>query len=71
MICVQMTLPRTACRRNPRLFDGRYISLTRWNDGRLRLYFKKLNTDESFSVERFAIAVYNELCMALEGLVER
>lgn len=64
------TLPPTACRRNPRLFDGRYISLTRWNDGSLRLYFKKLNTDESFSVEKFALGVFNEISMALEGLVE-
>ena len=65
------TLPQTACRRNPRLYDGRYISLTRWNDGSLRLYFKKMKVDEDFSVERFAIAVYNEICMALEGLVGR
>ncbi len=26
---------------------------------------------EDFSVERYALGVYNELCMALEGLVEK
>jgi hypothetical protein len=52
------------------LFSGRYITLTRREDGSLRANFRPLKTDKDFSVERFALAVYNELCMALGGLVE-
>ena len=57
-------------KRNPRVFDGRYISVTRKDDGSYRLNFKQLRTGYGFSVERFALGVYNEICIALEGLVE-
>ena len=65
------TLPPAACRRNPRLFDGEHISLTRWADGTIRLYFKKLRTDDDFTVDGYALAVCNEIRLALKGLVER
>ena len=42
----------------------------RCDDGTLRLNFRPLKTDGHFSVERYALAVYNEICMALYGLVE-
>ena len=64
------TLPPAACRRNPRLFDGKYVTLTRWNDGTIRLYFKKLRTDEDFTVDGYALAVCNEIRLALKGLVK-
>ena len=57
-------------RRNPRVFSGRYITLTRREDGSLRANFRPLKIDKDFSVERFALGVYNELCVALGGLVE-
>ena len=57
-------------RRNPHVFSGRYITLTRREDGSLRANFRPLKIDKDFSVERFALGVYNELCMALGGLVE-
>ena len=63
------TLPWTS-KRNPRVFNGKHISVTRQDDGSLRLNFKELKTGAGFSVERFALGVYNEICMALEGLVE-
>ena len=31
---------------------------------------RTMKVDECFSVERYALGVYNELCMALGGLVE-
>ena len=65
------TLPTAACRRNPRLFDGKCVTLTRWADGTIRLYFKKLRTDEDFTVDGYALAVCNEIRLALKGLVER
>ena len=58
-------------KRTPRLYDGEFITLTRWNDGSIRLYFKKLKTDADFSVDGYALAVCNELRQALKGLVER
>ena len=57
-------------KRNPRVFDGRYISVTRKDDGSYRLNFKQLRTGYGFSVERYALGVYNEICEALNGLVE-
>ena len=42
------TLP-WSMKRNPRVYNGRYISVTR---------------------QRYALGVYNELCIALGGLVE-
>ena len=64
------TLPPAACRGNPRLFDGKYVTLTRWNDGTIRLYFKKLRTDDDFTVDGYALAVCNEIRLALKGLVK-
>ena len=57
-------------KRNPRVFSGRYINVTRRPDGSLRLNFRPLKMDKHFCIERYALAVYNEICMALYGLVE-
>ena len=64
------TVPLTAGKRNPHVFDGEYVTVTRRDDGSLRLNFKELKINAGFSVGRFALGVYNEICMALEGLVE-
>ena len=64
------TVPLTAGKRNPHVFDGKFITVTRRDDGSLRLNFKELKMGAGFKVERYALGVYNELCMALEGLVE-
>ena len=65
------TVPQTAGKRNPHVFDGRYITVTRRDDGSLRLNFKELPKGANFNLERFALGVYNELCQALGGLVEK
>ena len=64
------TLPWTM-KRNPRVFNGKYISITRQDDGTYRLNFKPLKTGEDFSVASFATGVANELLWGLEGLVEK
>ena len=64
------TVSPTAGKRNPHLFDGRFITVTRRDDGSLRLNFKELKVGADFSLERYALGVYNELCLALGGLVE-
>lgn len=62
-------LPATAGRRNPKLYEGEHITLTRWNDGSIRLYFKKLKIDADFTVDSYAFEVANELRQALIGLL--
>ena len=62
------TLPWTS-KRNPRLFNGKYISITRRPDGSLRPNFKPLKVDDGFSVERYTFKGYLELHKALKGLV--
>ena len=64
------TLP-CSVKRNPRVFSGKYITITRRADGSLRLNFRPLKVDRDFSVERYALGVNNELLWALEGLVEK
>ncbi len=63
------TLP-WSMKRNPHLYNGRYISVTRQDNGNLRPNFKPLKMGDDFSLERYALGVYNELCIALGGLVE-
>ena len=62
-------LPWTA-KRNPRLYKGKYITITRRPDGTLKPNFRPVKMDADFSPERYALAVANELMWALEGLVE-
>ena len=64
------TVPQTAGKRNPHVFDGQYITVTRRDDGSLRLNFKELPKGANFNLERFALGVYNELCLAIGGLIE-
>ena len=63
------TLPWTT-KRNPHVFRGRYISITRRDDGTLRPNFRPVKMDGDFSPERYAIGVSNELLWALEDLIE-
>ena len=55
-------------KRNPRVFVGEYITITRRDDGTLRPNFRPLPTD--MSVDNYAFEVYRELRHALKGLVE-
>jgi hypothetical protein len=64
------TVPPTAGKRNPHLFVGEYITITRRDDGSLRPNFKPMKVGADFSVEKYAAGVANELLWALEGLVE-
>ena len=62
------TLPWTM-KRNPRLYKGKYITITRRPDGTLKPNFRPLPAN--MSVERYAFGVYIELHKALEGLIEK
>ena len=63
-------LPRTM-KRNPCVFRGRLISVTRRDDGSLRPNFKPLHVDKDFTVDGYALEVANEIREALKGLVEK
>ena len=64
------TVPQKSCKRNPRVFDGQYITITRRSDGSLWPNFKPLRKVTGFTVDGYAIGVCNELRQALKGLVE-
>jgi hypothetical protein len=64
------TVGKTAEKRNPHVFVGEYITITRRDDGTLRPNFKPLPMGRDFSVAKYAVGVSNELLWALEGLVE-
>ena len=65
------TIPPATGKRNPQVFNGQYITITRRDDGSLRPNFKPLRIDEDFTVDGYAIGVCNELRQALNGLVEK
>ncbi|MBR4925369.1 MAG: hypothetical protein IKZ61_06400 [Prevotella sp.] len=64
------TIPQIA-KRNPRVFDGEFVTITRHDDGTLRPNLKPMRVDRYFSVDDYAIRVMGELRRALKGLVER
>lgn len=58
--------PAKPQRRNPRIFDGRYVTLTRREgDGHLRLNFKELPFPPGLDDEAYAHAVGQEVKEAL------
>ena len=65
------TVPQKSCKRNPRVFDGQYLTITRRSDGSLWPNFKPLRKVTGFTVDGYAIGVCNELRQALKGLVEK
>ena len=63
------TLPQGAEKRNPHVFMGEYITITRKDDGSLRPNFKALQISDGFPVDSFALEVANEIRQALTGLI--
>ena len=64
-------LPQKADKRHPHMFEGEFITATRQGDRSPRLNFKKLKMGGDFNLKRYALGVYNEICMALGGMVEK
>ena len=56
-------------KRNPCVFRGRLITVTRRDDGSLRPNFKPLHVDKDFTVDGYALEVAGEIREALKGLV--
>ena len=63
------TVPKTVEKRNPQVYVGEFITITRRDDGTYRPNFRPMKVDADFSVEMYATGVANELLWALEGLI--
>lgn len=59
------TSPQTTHPRNPKLYDGKYVTLVRKRNGRYQPHLKTLVVDDAFEPHTFAHQVYNELINAL------
>jgi hypothetical protein len=64
------TVPQTVEKRNPQVFRGEFVTITRRDDGTYRPNFRPMKVGADFSVEKYAAGVANELLWALEGLIE-
>lgn len=65
------TIPTPPEKRNPQVFRGEYITVTRRDDGTYRPNFRPMQMDADFNVAQFASDVANELLWALDSLVEK
>ena len=63
------TYPMNVRKRNPQVFDGEYITVTRRSDGTYRINFKSFFINKDFEVAAFASGVASEIRKALKGLV--
>ena len=63
-------VPQTVEKRNPQVFRGEFITVTRRDNGTYRPNFRPMKVGADFSVEKYATGVANELLWALEGLIE-
>ena len=64
------TVSQKQVKRNPQVFHGEHITVTRRDDGSYSPNFRPIHTGPGFSVAQYATDVANELLWALEGLVE-
>ena len=65
------TLPEQAGKRNPHVFCGEFITVTRWTDGSLHPNFKPTRIGgKGFNLTSYAWGVACELREALKGLIE-
>ena len=64
------TIPSTTIKRNPKVYEGKRITITRKDDGTYRPTFKPLHIGGSLTLSRYVYEVYIELCEGLSGLIE-
>lgn len=57
-------------KRNPKVFEGQHLTITRREDGSPRVNIKKINIFKGFSAEAYAFELANELAEGLEIFVE-
>lgn len=64
------TIPSTTIKRNPKVYEGKRITITRKDDGTYRPNFKPMHIGGSLTLARYVYEVYIELCEGLSGLIE-
>lgn len=64
------SLPSSSGKRNPKVFEGQYLSITRREDGSPRINVKNIKLYNGFSIESYAFEVANELAEGLQIFVE-
>ena len=64
------TIPSTTIKRNPKVYEGKRITITRKDDGTYRPNFKPMHIDGRLTLARYVYEVYIELCEGLSGLIE-
>lgn len=62
--------PKPPVKHNPKVFDGKRISITRRDDGTYRPNFKPMHIGGRLTLSRYVYEVYMELCEGLSGLIE-
>lgn len=60
---------QAARKRNPQVFNGRYITITQRRNGTYRVNMKPVEIGGGFDVDGYALGVCNELLLALGCLV--
>ena len=64
------TIPSTTIKRNPKVYEGKHITITRKDDGTYRPNFKPMREEDVLNLARYTHEVYIELCEGLSGLIE-
>ena len=64
------TVSQKRVKRNPQVYVGETITVTRRDNGSYSPNFRPIHTGPGFNVEHYASSVANELLWALGGLVE-
>lgn len=62
--------PKAAVKHNPRVYDGKHITITVRNDGTYRPNFKPMREEDVLNLARYTHEVYVELCEGLGGLID-
>lgn len=65
-VTIQEEITQKRNPRNPKLFDGNYVSLSRNREGKYGLYLKSLREDTAIDV--YALGVYREILNALTSV---
>ena len=61
----------TRVKRNPQVFNGRYITVTQWDDGSLHPHLKQVRITPGFNLHNYILGIGRELRLALKGLVKK
>ena len=64
------TAASTTVKRNPKVYEGKHITITRKDDGTYRPNFKPMHIGGRLTLSRYVYEVYMELCEGLSGLIE-